>query len=237
MADDDLNAEFDWTPYGRSKFEEWGAVAKARPGQVRFFAARLRGCPPLEAYRQAGYEASNDNSAKVQAQKVDTSQAVQRLRKIVEAQAGDRSGPVTVNEAKLILSEFSRTADANARVQAIKALQVLNAEEAQREAAEKARSAEEIFPAALKMAPDFGVAFAAELYLRKHGCLPFASAAFMRLGPIIPHCFPDQWRQWKEGLPGHEAAFAALEAGDLPAGWSEEERTEGGDPIEGAPNA
>jgi hypothetical protein len=222
VDDDRLDAEFDWSPLGRAKWAELGKLAKCRRAQVRFCAAVYRGALPVEAQRLAGYSAPNENAARVSAYRLEQAKGTKRLLALV-AGGGGRDGVLSENESKMILTELSRTGDAQARIAAIKTLRSIDSETREREAQERARSADEAFPAVLELCPDFGVAFLAECYLRRHGGLPFGSAEFRRVGTIIPHSFWDIWEEWKQRLAGHDLEIAALETGPLPEGWLEDD--------------
>jgi hypothetical protein len=218
-VDDDniADSHFDWSPWGRDRWQAWGRSAKCRARQIRYCASRWRGVSELESARRAGYlTTTNDEAARQQAFHAENSKGVRALLAMVEELVGKGTGPLSDAEGRLLLTEQARFGDGSVRIAAIKALREMDDRDRSREREERARSADEAFLVAVKSAPVFGVPALAEMYLEKHKSLPFGSPVFRRLAVLIADMHSGTWRAWKLRLPGHEDEMDLLAAAEWP---------------------
>lgn len=130
--------EFDW---GADLGEQWFLDAGKSIGcdlrQIKFAAAKHRGCSNAESARQAGYSIGSDGSgAKSEGYRVARSNKVVALIQMANAESGmGPDGCVDGPERKRILSTLARNSDPLVRIRSIEQLEKIDQRENEARAA------------------------------------------------------------------------------------------------------
>jgi hypothetical protein len=127
--DDSTDPGFDWSPLGEAWWREAAETFKASERQLRFAAAKHRGCSHTGAAREAGY--GTGETVRQVASRAAQTRIVRSLLAFAEAEVGraGKNGAETIvdaHEAKRILSSLARNADPTIRIRAVEGLSRLD---------------------------------------------------------------------------------------------------------------
>jgi hypothetical protein len=115
--------EFDWSPLGEGRWQELGKDCGATERQLKFAAARFRGCSNAESARQAGYgSGASDANVRSTGYRLSRSNIIVKLLALAAADSSGFDGGVTRQEARQILSRLARGSDPSVRIRAIEQL-------------------------------------------------------------------------------------------------------------------
>jgi hypothetical protein len=125
----DETETFIWPEPGESWWMRAGASVGASEKQVRFAAAKRRGCSNTQAARESGF-GSTPASLRAEGWRVSKSPKISQLLALCAAEVGGGfNGDLTQTEAKSILSGMARGSDPNVRIKAIESLGKIQAAE------------------------------------------------------------------------------------------------------------
>jgi hypothetical protein len=222
--EDLADLSFDWSPWGRDNWKAWGEAAKCTRVQIRYAALRWRGVTETEAARRALLRIPETVKAFQQAAyRLEVSKGVNRLLDSVNDQMGRGVGPMGREEMRQRLTNLIRGGGDPLMIKGCEALLKMDADDRERAREARESGTDAAFLAAAQAAPIFGAVCLSEMYLTRHGSLPFSSDQFRRLAPMIATVHETVWAGWRARLRGHEETMDALAAGELPAEFYDED--------------
>src|SRR6185369_1641011 len=114
---------FDYGTLGEVWWLQTGQQLGANVKQIRFAAAKYRGCSNTQAYREAGYEAANEGGYRTGGYRLARANIIERLLAFAAGDGGEGyDGSVDRAEARRILSSLARGSDPSVRIRAIEQL-------------------------------------------------------------------------------------------------------------------
>ena len=123
---DDTTDDFDWGPLGAAWWADAGKQLGAKPRQLKFAAAKHRGCTNTEAARQAGYGNGDSNSIRATGYRLARSNITERLLAFASAEGQGYDNTVDRAEGRRILSSLARGSDPSVRIRAVEQLTKLD---------------------------------------------------------------------------------------------------------------
>jgi hypothetical protein len=207
--------DFNWSPNG---FPFWEAIRQqcgATLQQAKFACALSRGMTQSGAAREAEYF-HEDGDYKKAGSRTAKTQIIRKMVALANGEPMPDDEVVDADARRKIYSKYANSGDPNVAMRACELLDKWETAQRAADLNEQREGADQSFLTAVKVAPIFGCAALAEMYLERHKSLPFNSEQFRRLSPMIANLFPAQWAGWRERLKGHERTMDSLAAGELP---------------------
>lgn len=210
MAED----TFDWSPLGPDRWQEIARELGATDRQLKFAAARFRGCSATEAARQAGVTANSPVALRGAAHSMSRTNIVMKLLLLAGGEADGDVGNVNRHEARQILSRLARGSDPTVRIRALETLAKLDEADRVSQAAPEMTLAHAVREL-LSTSPDYGPIVLAEAFFKESGTV-FGMPYLKELAPILKRNFPPAWERYRMAIKHeqHRAEFDAL--GDGP---------------------
>src|SRR5262245_39097990 len=213
---DETTDDFDWGQLGAAWWTEVGKQLGAKPRQLKFAAAKHRGCSNTQAAREAGYKADGDGM-RATGYRLARSNITERLLSFAAAEASGEGydGSVDRAEGRRILSSLARGSDPSIRIRAIE--QLSKFDEADRAARTKEElSAKDAAAELLLGVPNYGPVIVAEAIFSEGGTL-WGCPYLNELAPILASKFPGAWQRYRSAIkePEHLKEFDALANGPI----------------------